>query len=537
MCDRIARVCHGAADYQACTAGTFLRTYGLFFSYFVAGLFLLHPVQTQTVSYVIQGQCEGLAGLCMVSMACLFLLLVDATSSIRRTFLFSLLCIMAALSCGTKEIAIVGPLLLILIDWFFVARGSWSSLRSRWWIHVPVCCTVFGLYVVLLKPAYFVQILGGTIELPNNLGNILTESVMHKITRYSFFISQFKVILHYITIFIWPFSLSVDYDWKLSRGFFEFDSIVPFALLCVLGWYIVRRLRKNPTDIVSFGLLWFFIVTLPRASIVPSTELLADYKTYTASIGLFFIGAYASVQLLVWLYKKYTHNKRPMPAYQEATKGTSSVTPRETYVYVLAITTFLGLLAYMAYVRNTVWRSPQEFWLDIIAHAPKKARAYNNYGVTLCEKGENAQAVSYFQQAITLDKFYADPYNNLAVACHALGKLDFAINIIKRGIQLMPLHPEGYNNLASLLMEKGDFIDVEKLLRRALQLRPHYGKAYYNLGNYYTRQGMPEFAWQAYKASCMQADADNNMGFSAYAQASLKLKKYDDALFCVFKNA
>jgi len=274
---------------------------------------------------------------------------------------------------------------------------------------------------------------------------------------------------------------------------------------------------------VSFGLLWFFIVTLPRASIVPSTELLADYKTYTASIGLFFVCAYLIMHILVWVYDRYLRSVSTVPKISA------------TGFYSITITLLLSLCAYAAYVRNTVWRSPEEFWLDIIKHAPKKARAFNNYGVTLCEKGDNERAVEYFTQAIALDAFYADPYNNLAVSCHALGKLDTAISIIQKAIRLMPLHPEGYNNLASLLMEKGDFIHVEKLLRRALQLRPHYGKAYYNLGNYYTRSGMPERGWQAYKDACTKADADNHMGFNAFAQASLKLKKYDDAIFAFSK--
>ena len=49
------------------------------------------------------------------------------------------------------------------------------------------------------------------------------------------------------------------------------------------------------------------------------------------------------------------------------------------------------------------WRTAEEFWLNILQNAPGKARAYNNYGVSLCAKQKNEQAIPYFKKAMEMD--------------------------------------------------------------------------------------------------------------------------------------
>src|SRR5205823_4482593 len=120
------------------------------------------------------------------------------------------------------------------------------------------------------------------------------------ITPWIFFISQFKVILHYLVMFLWPFNISVEYDWVLAKGFFAFDCLVPLTILLAIAAALFYRLRKNSADLLSFALLWFFVSIAPRSSIIPSPELLVDYKTYTASFGwLLFLAI-----VVVWTTKE-----------------------------------------------------------------------------------------------------------------------------------------------------------------------------------------------------------------------------------------
>lgn len=494
----------------------FLRTNGLWIAFLTAGLFLLHPVQTQAISYIVQGQLEGMAGMFILAMSACFLAFTSVKKWWARTFLVTLLFVLAAFACGSKEIVMVTPVLLILLDWFFVAQGSWASLKQRWWVHTLMFVIILGLYLYFLKPSFFSSILGMKMELHNNLGNRLTEEVGEKITPYYFCISQFKVVLHYLWILIWPFSMSMDYDWQLSKSLFAPDAIFPLLTLCALFIWILFRLRKNSTDLLSFGFLWFFIVAAPRSSFIPSTELMADYKTYTGSLGIFFLFALGLGYCFVWLAQRITARAPGL-------------------IIFLCSLVFLSGVGSLAYWRNKVWSSPEAFWLDVIEHAPKRARAYNNYAVPLCKRQKYLEAIPYLQKAIEMDSYYADPYINLAVAYAQTKRLDLAIETLRIGMRLMPYHPEVYNNLATFLMEKKELGEIEALIATALKLRPFYGKAYYNLGNYYVMKKEYEKAWQAYKDACTKADFDNETGYGRFGEVSAHLGKYEDAMWAYQK--
>ncbi|MBY0110178.1 MAG: tetratricopeptide repeat protein [Candidatus Babeliaceae bacterium] len=489
---------------------SFLHAQRFTVAFLTAGLFLLHPVQSQTVSYIIQGQLEGLAALVTLSMILFFLLYTTFTS-----FPACMLALLGMYTCmflapGTKEIAIISPLLVLLVDWFFVAQGKWRSLSERWWLHASLFIGIFGMYIYFLKPEYFTTILGLKMELGNNMGNMLTDKVGEKITPIWYFISQFKVILHYIGIFFWPFTMSVDYDWVLVDSFFAVDCLLPFLILVGLAAYTLYRLSKNKIDAISFAIIWYFIAILPRSSIIPSTELVADYKTYLASFGLFFLWAYA-VAYYFDRVEKYFHINH-------------------SGVHWVLLTIFLIPFGYALHERNKVWRTAEEFWLNILQNAPGKARAYNNYGVSLCAKQKNEEAIPYFKKAMEMDKVYSDPHNNIAVAYGCLGKLDEAIKALENSVRICPVQPEAYNNMASFYLQKNELSKSEELLKIALRLRPHYGKAHFNLGRTFLLMGKKDQAWNCFKTACLKADFDTIDSFVWYAGVSLELKKFDDAL-------
>lgn len=476
-------------------------------------LFLLHPVQTQTVSYVIQGQLEGLAGLFIIGTLLCFLLFSRAQSGAAKALSYVAMLTMAVLACGTKEIAIVTPALLLVIDWFFVAQGDIRSLMRRWWVHASIGVLVGGIYLYFLKPTYFMRVFGLAIQTRNNIGNVLTEDPHAQITSAWYFMSQFKVILHYLTIFIWPFSISVDYDWLLVRGFFAPDCLFPFLVLSTGFYALYRLLRAQPASLLGFGFVWFFVTILPRSSIIPSTELVADYKTYTASVGIYFLLAvglcYAYTILSNFWLKKHAVLGR--------------------YAQVLVLVVAVAPLTAITVSRNTVWRSGEEFWLNVIHNAPNKARAYNNYGVSLSENGKFSEAVHYFKKAISMDTTYPDPCNNIAVAYSALGNIDDAITAMRKGIAIQPYYPEGYNNLASFLLQKKDYAQAEAALKTAIKLRPYYGKAFFNLGRLCLEQDRKMEAYEAFKACCTRADFDNDVGFGAYGNICLTLERAEEA--------
>lgn len=495
---------------------SFFKRYAYPLALLSAAMFLLHPVQTQTVSYVIQGRLEGFAGFFVMLMALCFLRMQQSSNAIARTALGLLLFIAAFLSTGTKEIAIVGPALLLLTDWFFVAQGDIHAVKKRWWLHASIWLLVGSIYVYFLKPSFFKDVLGFKMEARNNLGNIITENPTQKIKPFHYFISEFKVIIHYLWIFLCPFYICVEYDWRLVSNIFAPDCLLPLLLLLAIAYTIIWLLRKNPAHPVAFGMLWFFIAIAPRSTIIPSPEFIVDYKTYIASPG--FLLVIATALIGCWLSIQRLGKKSSVAAHTGYTLQSAGA--------LLATVLVCGMGTWQ---RNKVWSSGTAFWGNIIANAPTKARAYNNYGVALADQGKYKEAIPYFYKAMQMDHHYADPLNNLAVACRCTGRLDEGIKALQQGIKLQPNYPEAYNNLASFLMEKRDFSQADKSLDLALRLRPTYGKAMYNKAKLYQAQAQFDKAWEWYKKACLEADFDNVTGFNHYALMSMQLRKYDDA--------
>lgn len=513
--------CFIACAFSWLRDNNFFKKYAITIATITTALFLLHPVHTQTVSYVVQGQLEGLACMLLVALCLVFIIRNHTQSSIKRLLLTGLLFALAILSCGTKEIAIISPALLLLVDWFFVAQGDWHSLKKRWLLHLIFSTLIATIFLYLLKPHFFTDILGFKRIAKNNIGNVITADPKGTITPWFFFISQFKVILHYLSIFIWPFNISVEYDWHLCQHLFAPDCLIPLIILCAIAYGTLQILRRRSLAPLAFGIMWFFICIAPRSSIIPSPELLVDYKTYTASIGwLFFIAScltYGAMCLAPLLEKRI-------------------YLLRHRHVKPVFIATCALLLGFSTINRNTVWRSGLEFWGNILQNAPNKARAYNNYAVELSQKLHKfEESIPYFKKAIAMDKNYSDPCNNLAVAYSQLGKIELAVEAMKMGLRINPYYPEGYNNLASFYVQQKKLEQAEKMLQNALKLRPHYGKAYFNLGRIHLEKGEIEQAWECFKKCCTIADLDNELGFSMYAKASVLLKKFDDAIFAYQK--
>lgn len=480
-------------------------------------LFLLHPVQTQTVSYVIQGQLEGLATFFVMIILTLFLAATSTHHKITQYLAYAALFAAGFISTGTKEIAIISPLLLLLTDWFFVAQGSFKKLKPRLIFHsIYTACLMKWYYKYVFTNVIVTDAFKGKATLMNNVGNVITPHAGEHIKVWGYFISQFKVILHYMAMFLWPFSISVDYDWKMVSDFFSPDCLGPFLLLVSIVGLTVYLLYRNTISLIGFGMLWFFVCLAPRSSFIPSTELIADYKTYMASIGYLLVLSTALVYLLETSLSYVLASARARTMYSSG-----------------ILTCSIALLCFATYQRNTVWRSGEEFWYNIIQNSPKKARAYNNYAVALAEKGRYQDAIPYLRKAIKLDQYYPDPWSNISVCYNHTGKVDLAINTMQEAIKINPSYPEFYNNLSSYFLTKKEFEKSIYFAQEAIKRRAYYGKPHFNLGKSLAALGKYDEALEYIRKSCIECDYDTIEATSQYAQMAVQLGKYDHAIIAL----
>lgn len=474
-------------------------------------LFMLHPVQTQTVSYIIQARLEGLASLFVVGSLLLFFSAQFAKSNFYKVILFSISILTLFFGCGSKEIAVVTPLLAILIDLFWFSDFSWEKFKPRLFYHAFYFFFTMFIMINLLKPTFFKKLLSLGIESFNNRGNILTSNPMEKITAYQFLISEFAVMLHYLWIYICPTNICVEYNFLLNRTFFDSAVFIPFFLISTISAFFAWLIQSKEYRPLSFGYFWFLIATLPRTTIIPSAELACDYKTYLASFGMFWMISFFIVKSCDYLSKlNFSIDK--------------IIKIRSTIIILI-----LATCTYLTFHRNKVWADSADFWKDIVVKNPGKPRPLNNYAVALTEKGNFDEAVKRFNESIALDPYYPDPLSNLAVVLSNQEKYNEAIGVLYKALEIIPDYPEAYNNLAAIFIKINDIDKAIINLNKAVSLRPFYGKAYFNLGRCYILKEEKELAWNQFKKAT-EGDFDTKDGFNALGEASVMTGKYQEAI-------
>lgn len=504
-----------------------VQKYRHFIAFCTAGLFLLHPLQTQAVSYAIQARIEGLATFFILLNLFLFVRYAQSTSTSGRIFTLSFLAVTTIISCGTKEIFVLAPVFMFLVDYFFLSKSSFSLLIKQRWIFY----LVYGLFFAALVAWYIFDLsnvfrfgsapgIKASIDYylhnQNNLGNVLTHDPNAHITSLTYFMSQFRAVMHYISLVFWPFAMSVEYDWKLANSFMSKDVLIPLAELLVIIGLAAYSIISRRLLLAGFGILWFLVALFPRSSFIPSAELVCDYKAYLAVIGVYMALAVLLATLIDWFKNSYIKIARYADAWP-------------AYAAVLVFVFFpLGIATY---TRNTVWSTAELFWADCAKKAPEKARTHNNYGVALCEAGKFEQAIHHYQKAIDLDAFYQDPCSNIAVAYTMLGKIEFAIAALEQAIKIYPNYPEAYNNMASIYIDqKKDLDKAEIALQKALALRPYYGKAFFNMARICEARNDYQGVFDNLKKAS-QGDLDTVSDvFCKLGQVCFKLQKFDEAV-------
>lgn len=491
----------------------FIKQNAYLISLLTAGLFLLHPVQTQTATYITQMRLEGLVVLFAFLVLTTFVKALRSANQSLRIGWFAVSYIFTAFAAGTKEIVVALPFLIVLVDWFFVAQGEWEDFKTRLWIHAGYFGVLFGTLIYMgIRPEYVSRVASTPVR--NNRGNLLTEHSDVYISMFPYFISQFKVIWHYISIFVLPFRVCFDYDMRFARSIFALDVIVPAVSLFGLTLFTLKRWIYNKADLWSFSFAWFMISILPRASIIPSTELICDYKTYLSSFGALFAIALAFVWCIDFLIEKM--------------KGLEMNFDKQLTQIVVGFFV-LSCAGIATNERNKVWSSELAFWQDAVDGAPTKARSRNNLATAKYENGDKQGAIDEFNRAIECDGNYGEPHVNLASIYQMAGDYDRALTHYSRALEIGEGHPEMFHNLGMLHLSQNNNDVAAECFRQAIDLKPYYSSALRYLGKLSQAKGDQEAAMQ-YFDRAINGDMPDNECFYLKGTLLIEQGKFAEAI-------
>jgi hypothetical protein len=270
-----------------------------FLALFGALLFALHPVQTESVTYIIS-RTELLATFFYLAS---FLLFIQGVLNGRYRYYVGAF-ITSLLAMGSKEWAVTLPAMLFLYDYIFVAHGSLRDVQRRW-----------KAYVLLVLPwgliAYiFLVFIAGSTSAGFGI------SGQKGITPWTYLLTSFNVLWTYIRLLILPINQNLDYDYPVAKTLFEFPTMLSFfghlGVVTAAFWLY----KKKGYLLVPFGVAWFYITLSPVQSVVPILDVIFEHRLYLPSIGIFmvFVAAYD------WLFERIGRRS----AVRESSRAASS---------------------------------------------------------------------------------------------------------------------------------------------------------------------------------------------------------------------
>lgn len=392
----------------------------------IAALWLLHPVQTESVTYVSQ-RTESLAGLFFLLTAYAFVRSIEAAQPWRWRAAAFLACVLGA---GTKEIVATAPVLLFLYDRTFVAgsfRRAWAERRG---FHLGLAAT-WVLIAALVAGTGWNR--GGTAGF--NVG----------VSFAGYWLTQFQAMTDYLRLSVWPCPLIFDH----GTFWANFREAAPYALIVVpVIIATIVALWRWPE--LGFLGAWFWVILAPT-SLVPGTiQMIVEHRMY--------LPLAAVLTLLV--------------AGVHRTLGRRSLV-----VWSLAAVAFGAL----TFFRNQTYASDLELWRDTVAKAPANARARYSLGIAYSERKQYALAVEQGVAALAVDDrgFYANKahlvHNKLGHDLAMLGRTQEAEAHYREAFRLDPNYAIAHRNLARLLVQTGRYSEAVDHFEAAL--RRHFGGA------------------------------------------------------------
>jgi tetratricopeptide (TPR) repeat protein len=326
----------------------------------VALLWMVHPLQTQAVTYIIQ-RCESLMGLFyLLSMYAM----IRGTQSqyAGRWYALSIFCAVLAASC--KEVIVTILPVMLCYDYVFI--GSWRDLiRKRWWLYLGLA----GIWMLPLLAT--MNELTGAESASGSAGFAIPNMPAHV-----YMMTQAGILLHYLRLAIVPYPQSFSFrGWPLATEFADvwLAGSIMATLMLLTAWFLLRR------NWIGFLGAWFFGI-LSITSIVPLIDVGFEHRMYLPL---------AAISCLVVMMSYFALEKY-VPGRVSAMIG------------VVLLTTVACILLFLTLSRNEDYRSTEVLWKTVTHLYPKDAEAHNNVASGLVSDEKLEDAREYYELSLAL---------------------------------------------------------------------------------------------------------------------------------------
>jgi tetratricopeptide (TPR) repeat protein len=337
-------------------------SYAAIVSFITAAVWLLHPLQTQSVTYIVQ-RMNAMAAMFFILSMLLYTRARLTASRKSRWGLFTGCFISGILALGSKEIAATLPFCIFLYEFYFLQnlRLGLKQYKRIWYL-------LAAAVLVFIFLAFFY--LGA-----NPFKNIISSYPVYGITLFQKLLTETRVIVLYIALLFFPYPgrLNLDYDFTVSLSLLT-PATTLFSAVLLFGMVFFAVLVAQKQRLTSFCILWFLGNLVVESSFIP-LELVFEHRVYLPS--MFF--------LLLFTAPLYT-----------------LFAARRKFFYI-ACAVVLAVMSLWTFERNSVWHDELTLWQDCLEKSPNKWRVHNNLGKEYFRRWETDRAIYHYQKALQIE--------------------------------------------------------------------------------------------------------------------------------------
>jgi tetratricopeptide (TPR) repeat protein len=466
-------------------------------------LWMVHPIQTQSVTYIIQ-RCESMAGL--FYLLAMYGILRGHTSSPFRRELWHMVSIISVLGgFGSKETMVTFPVAMFLYDRIFLQELGQKKGFWGWW-HNQLINPVYqmitqraGAYVGMT--VIVLAIMGiNTYRAQAAEGGIGFSET--RLTPKLYLYSQAKVIPFYIQQIFWPDKLAIDYqvNWGNATKVLDrvkeepdgFDSewyrnlssdktTSPYKP----SWPIALRLKDTfPESIIvvvlvgvsllllclypplGFICFWFFLILAPTSSIMPIIDPIFEHRLYLPILTPAF--------LVIWLGSSLLRAVR-LSQFSPLLLG------------VLAIA-----LSLRTYLRTEDYATRGKLWQTAVDAMPDAIRSRINAGHGYSVDKNYGKAEEHLKRALELSPYDMQPLVMLGAVYEKLGRYQEAEQLYERYTDYYPKEEEAISLRAYSLQILQRFEQALPWWKKLVEKKPESAATRFYLGCCYHKLNRPK---------------------------------------------
>jgi len=411
-------------------------------------VWVLHPLNTEVVNYVVQ-RTESMMALCyLLTLYCA----IRAHAHPERWPWRIAAIVVCAAGMASKESMVTAPLMVLVYDRIFLYPSLRDALRERGAFYGGLVATWLVLAALMLgQPRTSVGFDAG-------------------VSPWTYFLNQLPIIARYLWLTVWPRPLVVDYG--VPRALSLTDVILPGLLVAALGVATLAALRRH--RMLGFLGLWFFVTLAPTSSIVPiATEVGAERRMYLPLMALAVLGVLGVYAL-----------------FRRRAQRTAAI--------VLAVVCLL--LAAGTTARTLEYRSVRTIAQTNVDRYPN-GRARLALASELVKANEHTDAMNQLREAV---KDYPQAHLALATEMAASGRLGDAVKEAQEFIRLLPDNaevPTARDLMGRALALQGQYDVAVEQFNLLTHARPDDAGPYVSIGDARLRQGRVDEAIASYESA------------------------------------